>query len=351
MRWPWQWGREARQSSYTDQLVNALVAHAQGTSTTDAHATAALESCAALYAAAFTRARLEPMVAAATPAFLALVARTLIRRGELVADIQTDGGMVAFVPAGTHEVRGLADEATWTYRVHRYGPSRAESAAFRQGAGVLHFRYAVDPARPWQGVSPLAWASATASLAGRLEAGLSQEAGAPAAQLLPVPQDGGDGGDNDPLAQLKTDIAKAKGRAVLVETTAAGWGTGQGGAPRRDWVPSRIGFNPPDVSRTIRDDVFQHVAAACNVPGVLLDPRSEGTSQREGLRRFAHLGLEPLGELIAAELAAKLDMPALRFDFSMLMASDLAGKARAVGILAKAGVELPEALRLAGLAA
>ena len=99
----------------------------------------------------------------------------------------------------------------------------------------------------------------------------------------------------------------------------------------------------------MREDVFQHVAAACNVPGVLLDPRAEGTSQREGLRRFAHLALEPLGRLVADELARKLDRPGLRLDFGTLYASDLAGRARAVGILAKAGVELADARALAGL--
>ena len=136
---------------------------------------------------------------------------------------------------------------------------------------------------------------------------------------------------------------------MLVETTSAGFGQGPAGAPRRDWQQSRLGFEPPDISRSMREDVFQHVAAACNVPGVLLDPRAEGTSQREGLRRFAHLGLEPLGELVAAEIGDKLDVPGLRFNFGQLFASDLAGRARAVGVLVKSGVELADARRLAGL--
>ena len=54
--------------------------------------------------------------------------------------------------------------------------------------------------------------------------------------MIPVPQDGGDGDeDTDPLAGLKTDIAAAKGNALLVETTSGGWQEGKVAAPTSDW--------------------------------------------------------------------------------------------------------------------
>ena len=102
--------------------------------------------------------------------------------------------------------------------------------------------------------------------------------------------------------------------------------------------------------RSTRSDVFEHIAAACNLPAVLLDPRAEGTSQREALRRWVHLAVEPMGDLVAAELAAKLDRPGLRLDFGALMASDLAGKARAIKGLVEAGVDLAQAVMVTGLA-
>ena len=55
---------------------------------------------------------------------------------------------------------------------------------------------------------------------GALEQRLGEESGAPSALLLPIPADGGDGKEGDPLANLKTDIAKAKGRPVVLKTTA-----------------------------------------------------------------------------------------------------------------------------------
>ena len=347
MRFPWQRRAETR-ASYGDAVVTALLAAATGTRTENALTTAALEACAALFAGAFARAKVEPAVAEVTPALLSLIARDLIRRGASLHLLDVEDGMLKIRPAGSWDIRGTDDPMTWRVRLDLFGPSTSTSRYVGYD-GVLHFRYAIDAARPWLGVGPLQWAGSTAALAGRLEAGLADEAGAPAAQIVPIPSDGGSGGDDDPLKQLKADIAAAKGRALLVETTQAGFGQGPAGAPRRDWQQSRVGFEPPDVAATMRDDVFQHVAAACNVPGVLLDPRAEGTSQREALRRFAHLGIEPMGEIVAAELAAKLDVPGLRLNFGQLFASDLAGRARAVGALVKSGVELADARRLAGL--
>ena len=65
-------------------------------------------------------------------------------------------------------------------------------------------------------------------------------------QLLPIPQDGGDGDeDEDPLADLKADLKKLRGNVALVETTNAGWGERKGSAPQGDWVPRRMGADPP----------------------------------------------------------------------------------------------------------
>ena len=351
MRWPWQRKTETRATSYSDTVVNAILAAASAPSA-DATRTAALEACAATYAAGFACARVEgasgAVATALTPAVLACIARNLIRKGDDVHVIEVSGGMLKLLPAGTWDVRGMADPATWRYRCDLFGPSRSR-AVMVAPEGVVHCRYAVDPARPWAGLGPMQWATSSASLAGRLEGGLAKEAGAPAAQLVPIPGDGGDGGDDDPLAELKADIAKGGGKALLVETTAAGWGDGTGAAPRRDWEQRRIGADWPEVLSATRAAVFHHVAAACGVPPVLLTERAEGTSQREGLRRFAHLALEPLGRMVAEELAVKLDAPGLALDFAALMASDLAGRARAYKGFVEAGVTPEDAGRIVAL--
>ena len=71
--------------------------------------------------------------------------------------------------------------------------------------------------------------------------------------------------------------------------------------------------------------------------------------RRESWRQFLHSTIQPVSELIVDELRIKLDTPELRFDFSELMASDLAGRARALGSMVQAGIKLGKAPALSGL--
>ena len=182
-----------------------------------------------------------------------------------------------------------------------------------------------------------------------LEQRLGEEAGGSVARLIPVPQDGGDGGDGDPLAGLKADIAAGKGRALLVETTAAGFGEGKAAAPQADWKQSRIGPDPPATLATLRSDAALAVLNACGVP-VSLATDADGTSQREAWRRFVMGSVEPVAGMVAGELGAKLDAPGLRFGFESLWAHDLAGRAAGFKAMVTAGMDIERAVALSGLA-
>jgi len=162
-----------------------------------------------------------------------------------------------------------------------------------------------------------------------LERVLGQEAGGAVAHVLPVPADGGDGGEDDPLRDLKADIAKAKGSTVLTETTSAGWGEGPGAAPKVDWMPRRIGANPPQALGELREDAWSAVLAACGIPPSLFRDLADGTAQREAFRRFLTTAVQPLAELVAEELAHKLEAP-VSFCFEGLYAHDLAGDRKSV---------------------
>ena len=352
MMWPFR--KREKRASFTDGIVAGLLSQAEGANAS-ANATAALESCAGLYASAFAAARIEGVPAFVgdelTPALMSHVARTLIRTGESVIEIQVEGGAVRLTPAGAWDVRGGPKPSEWFYRLDTFGPSGNVTRLVPSGA-VLHFRYSVDPARPWQGVSPLGWASATGALMGRIEGMMSAEAGGPSGYLLPVPADGGasDGEEPDPLEKLKADLAGAKGKTILTETTADAWGAGSHAAPKRDWIASRLGANWPDVLRSTRADVADAIATACNVPVSLLTRRTEGTAQRESLRRFCHVGLEPLGRIMASELGVKLEAPDLVLSFRRIFAGDTAGRVRSLKGMVESGVSLDTALELSGLA-
>ena len=326
MRWFWQ-RREARQAlPFTDALADAIVAQAAGTTAGDPRAIAALECCAGLWSRAFAAADVEPAHPAITPAALALIARDLIRRGESVFAIEVDGAAPVLVPAGSWDVRGGWREADWHYRIDLFGPS-GNVTRFVPAGAVVHARYAIDPARPWFGLSPLEWARHTGALAANLELRLSEEASGAVSRLIPIPQDGGDGGDDDPLAGLKADIAAGKGRALLVETVNSGWGDGKTAAPQRDWAQSRIGADPPAPLISLREDAGMAVMSACGVQAALLGARTDGTAMREAWRQFVMGAVEPVARMVALELSRKLDVPGLRFNFASLWAHDLAGRA------------------------
>ena len=254
-------------------------------------------------------------------------------------------GMVRLIPASSWHWEGSHDPTTWTVRATAYGPSTSTTWNL-PASGVVFVRWGSTPGQPYVGTGPLSWAHTTARLQSEAERSLADEAGGPLAQLLAIPQDGGDDGDGDPLKMLRADIAGARGKALLVETSAAGWGEGRTAAPQRDWQASRLGPMPPESMATIRKDAFEAVLAACGTPPSLFVD-SDGTSQREAVRRW-HLGtVLPLARLVEHELSAKLETDVrLKFDNYPL---DLAGRAQAFQKLVAGGVAVNEALATSGL--
>ena len=347
---------EARQdaSSYTDTIVRALVAAATGEEQDTAHGTAAAEAAASLYARAFSMARISPKSAATkavTPSMLANVMREMLTRGESMYLIRVTGGEVELAPVGSWDIRGGDDKADWTVRVDTYGPTSSSTTTTVPYSGVLHFMWSYDSALPWVGVGPLSRATITGSLHGGLERSLGYEVGGPVGHLLPTPQ-GPDteDEDDDPLGDLRRDIANLRGAAALVETTSGNWEASSIGAPRRDWIPSRIGPNPPASLVDLREQTADGMLAACGVPAALYGRGGDASGRREAFRVFLHASVSPVAEIIAQELRAKLEAPDMRLTFDDLFASDLSGRARALQSMVNAGVPLDDARRLAGLA-
>ena len=353
MRWPWSKREPERRESvpFTDAVVAALEAQASGASVGNANAIAALEAAVALYSRAFAAATVTPPEAAAllTPPLRALLARNLIRRGEDVHQITVERGMIRLQPIGSWDVRGGPDPAGWWYRCDRFGPS-GNLTELVPAAAVLHVRYAVDSARPWYGIGPLGWARSTGTLAANLETRLGEEAGGAVGHVIPYPSGPDDPDeDDDPLTALRKDIAAAKGRTLLAETTAAGGGEGRMAAPLSDWKPHRFGANPPATLPSLRTEAGESVLSACGVP-VSLVTDADGTSQREAWRRFVMGAVEPLLALVAIECEAKLETR-VTFDLSSLWAHDLAGRASSFKAMVTAGMAIERAAALSGLVA
>ena len=281
--------------------------------------------------------------AAVSPEFLGLVGRDLVRSGESLHVIQVDlAGRVSLLPTASWHFEGGAHPDNWSVRETVYGPSTSTPRHLPYGS-VVYVKWGSTPGQPYTGRGPLSWEHTSARLQSETERSLADEAGGPVAQLLAIPQDGGDGQEGDPMADLRT----ARGKVLLLETVAAGWGEVRGAAPLRDWRPERLGPMPPATMEAVMGRGFLEVLAACGVPpGLFLEV--DGASQRESYRRFFSNTVEPLAGLLAAELSAKLEAD-IGLGFSGRFAADLAGRVWAFQSMVGAGMDLAKAAGLAGL--
>ena len=330
-----------RESSddYAGRLLEAQREYAES-ATSDPLAIGALEIAAGIYGRAFAAATVDgPRAATLTPQLLSEMARAAIRHGEHVSVIEVSGGMVELLPTSWHYVYGDASPSTWDYQVTIPTPVGTSTRNHVPGAGIVHLRYATDPARPWAGTSPLQWAAQTGKLAANLERVLAEETGGSVGWLLPIPSGfGATEEDNDPTALLKADLANLKGKTALVETMEMGWQDNKIGKPASDWNPRRFGADPPGSLPTLRDAVTITVLNSCGIPSGLVQlATTTGTATREAWRQLLHGALNPLASLFEYELSQKLDSQ-VRIRFDKLKAADVVGTARAAASLAQASM-------------
>ena len=334
--------------SYTSAREQQLVEAASGAVETDARNTAVAEACAGLVSRAFASARVDGP-AAVTPDVLGLIGRQLVLRGEVVLALEVDDVGLRLAPVAFWDVQGGPDPSSWWYRCDLFGPSGNWTRTL-PSAGVVHCKWSWDPAFPWRGIGPLARARDTARMLGALTVSVGDEGSAPVGHLIPVPDvgtdDGSDDDESDPMADLRNDLRNLRGGLALVPTTASGFGS-RTEAPRNDWDPIRFGPNPPAAVAPLIDDAARATMAAVGVPIDLL-VKSDGTTLRESWRRFVHSTVQPLARIVEAELSDKLEAQ-VGLDFAPLHASDVAGRARAFGILVQSGLSTSDALDVSGL--
>ena len=355
MRWPWQRPIVEHRSSLTDQVITALLHSASGGGIRPALATAAVESCATLYASALASCSISgpPMVVRALSAdWRSSVASTLIRTGQAVYVIGADPvDGLSLAPAGSWDVGGGPSPASWYYRCALVGPSGTAWETHSAG-GVLHLRWLVDPTRPWAGISPLARAADTGSLSGWIEKRLSEEASSPTGAFLPVARYDPSGdldGDDDPLAMLRRDIGASRGQILAVESQMSA-ADSPASAPRKDFVPQRFGADPPRDLVELRTQVTIDVGSACGVPRGLLDATASGQAARESWRQFVSTSVDGLARRIEAQILTQLGVE-VAIDTSPLGGRDLAARASAfVRLINKGeGLTVEEARTAAGI--
>ena len=336
----WPFGKTEHRADIADAIAAHLEATASGNGAPDAAALGAVETAAGLWARAFASATVTPAsaaTAALTPSTLASIGRQLAVRGEGVYLIDFDNGALVLQPATAWEIRGGRMRSSWRYRVELAAPGgvvvRNEPAD-----AVVHVRYATRPGTPWVGVSPLGLADETRQLASWIERRLREEASTRTGYLLPLPTQAPD--------SLRADLKKIAGRLLTVDTVAGGWQDGKDAAPRGDWESRRLGASPPAAIGSLRQDVRQDVFGAYGIPNAVF---GNASAAREAYRQFLASTISPLAKLVAEELSDKLDTPALAFTFEDMRAADIAGRARAYGVLINANMAPAEAAEATGL--
>ena len=357
MRWPWQRPIVEHRSAYTDQVVSALTLAASGGGARPALATAALETCATLYASALSSCSISgpsSVVAAFDATWRAAVASSLIRTGQAVYIIEASPGAgLALEPAASWDVMGGPRVSSWAYRVELAGPTATTWRTLPAGA-VLHLRWQVDPARPWAGISPLQHASDTGSLSAWLEKRLSEEASSPVGSFLPVakyePVDDADLSDadaDDPLGQLRRDIGGARGQTLLVESQMS-LADSPASAPRRDYQVARFGAHPPRDLVELREQVTRDIGSACGVPRALLDSTASGQAARESWRLFTATSIDGLARRIESQIGDQLGVE-VAISTAPLGGRDVPARASAFRRLKEGGLSVAEARLAAGI--
>ena len=337
----------AADTSYTDALVASLQRHAQGrvANPSSPYATAALETCAGLVGRAFAAAEItgpEIIASALTPETLTLIGRSLIRKGEILFQIDTSTGRLQLIPAMAHSIAGGPDPESWQYDLTLGGPSESVSLSL-PAASVLHLRYASDPETPWRGTGPLQVAYLAGELSAETVKALADESAGPRGSFLPIP---GTDGDDDTVDKFKGDVKTANGNMLIVESMADAW-EGGGVAPNSDYVAKRFGPSPTsamvDLMQTVRNEIF----SACGIPpGMYVVGAAASIREAWRLALFSTIG--PLGRIILTELRAKLDTD-LDVGWDELRASDVQGRARAFQSLVGGGMDMQAAITASGL--
>ena len=350
---------ERRNAGYAQQILAAAESAAAGTGGAVAAATAAVETCAGLWARSLALADVQPSRARAvlTPSVLALIGRSLARYGEIVFDLEVSGGRLALLPASSAYITvGTGDRATWVYTVTVDGPADTRTI-YRRRDGVAHVQYAYDPTRPWLGRAPWASARLSGNLLAGIERQLSGEAGGPSGYVLSTPDvgdqsDGEQAGEGDetvdPLAQLRADLSGAGGKTTLAPAMAGGWGGGPGVAPQNDYGTTRYGFDPPEQANVTREAVERSIVGTFGVPPVLFHGTGAAAGMREGWRIFQTLAVEPLARLVAEQLSEPLGVDVV-LDMRRTRAADTTMLARAVSSLTTAGMSIEDAREAVGL--
>lgn len=326
MNWrPW---KRAETRDYTDAIVEALV-EATADDEPMGGPPAAVACAAGLLGRALAVAELAPenlLTAPLTPSVRARIGTEMVVHGGSLHVIHVDGQTVELEPVEPDQWERSGGD----YLIGPAGDRRRVSAE-----QILHVRWAGGDTPPGEGP--------TMRLLRGVERALAHEADQQTAYLIPAPGDP----ESPTWEAVERALKRPRGRRALVSTMADGGGD-RNSRPDQDWGQKRMGIEPPEEVVQLRSEAQAAVLGAIGFHPAFLNAAANGDALKEAQRYVLHFLLQPAALFLAEEIQAKLGVsPTL--DFSALRAADIRAKAQALGTMVGAGVELDEALSIAGL--
>lgn len=264
---------------------------------------------------------------------LAAIGRDLCMKGESCWHIRADGSALDLVPVAYWDELGNG-----RYHLHIARVNTTETVKALADE-VLHLRINADPVQPWKGRSPWQMMGLTPALLAEIESAFSTASRYAGKGVLPFPS-----------AVAEDQKAKAvsglQNGALAVLTSKSDFAH-QTGGHSAEW--RRVDLSP-DLQKTefanVSRDLHIRLLTGCGIPPALMTEDGNAGAMREAYRLFVLQTVQPLARQILPELTAKLGLTSL--STADMMSADVAGRARAVGILTGAGVDLQKALAMAG---
>ena len=304
----------------------------------------AVQAAAAAYERALSVAVVtagEP-TAAAVRQVLAVAGRSYVTRGEFVALVHFTDGAMAFEPVTLVEGHGTWAEPEWTVRRTTPGGEWADVKVAR--SNLLHVVYCPDPdAGGLVGRPP--WDGHAARAAANLEGQLGDQGTLPVGHSLRLHTASElDDEAVDEFYQLATEAFGQGNRTRFAPLITQGSATDTG-------FLDTYGADFPASSPQLVEALGGLVLAASGVPPVLLSSNVGGSAYRDAWRAFLASAVQPVADMLARAVVEQLGVEcAIAVSSRHNTPADLVSRARAVGSLTTAGVDVGKALEIAGLA-
>ena len=338
----WPFKPKIEQRNYTDSIVAAALAGAEGQGAADARLTAAAATAGSLWARSFGAGEVSPGIpeTGLTADNLYQIGLDLCLWGESCWAIGIEGSRVTLTKASSWLVTG---KEQWRYRLDLSQPDGVVQRNVSSDA-VFHPRINTPSNQPWRGRSPFSMAGHSARMLGGLERAMADEANSPSGYLLPLPLSDS---SQEAVERLTEKLRLARGRTRVVASAVRGWEDAPPTSPSGDYQPRRIGSNPPESLVILREQAVNDILSACGIPPSMFAVGGQASGAREAFRQYVFSTLMPIAKTVIAEAQAKLH-PNTELSFKNLSASDLQGRARSFKSLVDGGMSLSDAASNSG---